>query len=106
MEKSPYLGKWELIKKSSESLYDVKQYLNITPYWSGNSDRFRFTFSDTKDKFDSKSSDLKKISTDDDSEVIPNEDGTLTIKTLSSGFAFGKGMVTSSHEYTFKKIEE
>lgn len=106
MEKSPYLGKWELSNKTSEDLYDVKQYLNITPYWSGNSDRFRFTFSDTKDKFDSKSSDLKKISTDDDSEVIPNEDGTLTIKTLSSGFAIGKGMVTSSHEYTFKKIEE
>lgn len=108
MKTSPYLGTWELTEKSSENLYDVKQYLNITPYWSGDNDHFRFTFSDSKDEFEPRdySTDIKKISTDDDSEIIPNDDGTLTIKTLSSGFSFGKGMVASSHEYTFKKIEE
>lgn len=106
MEKSPYLGKWELSNKTSEDLYDVKQYLNITPYWSGDNDHFRITFSNTKDEFDAKSSDIKKINTDNDSDITPNDDGTLTIEVYERWYSIGKGSKSETYEYTYKKIEE
>lgn len=111
MEKSPYLGKWELVKQSGKELHDVEKYINITPYWDGDNDHFRLTFSDSLDDFDPtsrscQSNGIKIIGTSDDSaDVVVNDDGTLTIETSVRGFAFGKGMSTSYYNYTYQKVD-
>lgn len=111
MEKSPYLGKWELVKQSGKELHDVEKYINITPYWDGDNDHFRLTFSDSLDDFDPtsrscQSNGIKTIGTSDDSaDVVVNDDGTLTIETSVRGFAFGKGMSTSYYDYTYQKVD-
>ena len=111
MEESPYLGKWELVKQSGKELHDVEKYINITPYWDGDNDHFRLTFSDSLDDFDPtsrscQSNGIKTIGTSDDSaDVVVNDDGTLTIETSVRGFAFGKGMSTSYYDYTYQKVD-